>query len=62
MIHDIITWEMKEKKIRLLKDSIVNRVVKESGTVEGKKTKKCFVLGKMKRTNEEESEEIVLNL
>jgi hypothetical protein len=61
MIHDIITWEMKKKKIRLLKDSITNCVVEGSRTVEGKKTE-MSVLGKMKRTNGEESEEIVLNL
>lgn len=52
---------MKKKKIRLLKDSIVNRVVEGSGNVEDKKIEKCSVLGKMKRTNKEESEEIVLN-
>jgi hypothetical protein len=52
---------MKKKKIRLLKDSIVNRVVEGSGTVEDKKIEKCSALGKMKQTNEEESEEVVLN-
>jgi hypothetical protein len=52
---------MKKKKIRLLKDSIVNRVVEGSGTVEDKKIEKCSVLGKMKRTNEEESKEVFLN-
>jgi hypothetical protein len=61
MIHDIITWEMKKKKIRLLKDSIANCVVEGSRTLEGKKTGKS-VLGKMKRSNGEEFEEIVLNL
>jgi hypothetical protein len=35
MIHDIITWEMKKKQ---KEDSIVNRVLEGSGTVEGKKT------------------------
>lgn len=51
---------MKKKKIKLLKDSIVNRVVEGSVNVEDKKIEKCSTLGKMKRTNEEESEEVVL--